>query len=220
MRQDALARRLRHVRWIGGGSGGGKSTISRRLADRYSLRRYPSDDAMPDHARRLSPQAAPYLHRFIAMDMDERWVHRTPEEMLETFHWYQGEGFDEIVADLLRLPDDPIVVVEGFRLLPDLVAPLLTDPDHAVWLLPTPGFRAAVFEARGGQSWGFLARTGDPGRALANLLDRDRMFTARLTEQVRRLGLTGLELDGRTAEADTVRLVATAFGLDPRRGVS
>ena len=38
------------------------------------------------------------------MDMDERWVNRSPETMLETFHWFHGEGFDLIVDDLLRLP--------------------------------------------------------------------------------------------------------------------
>ncbi len=41
------------------------------------------------------------------MDMDERWVHRNPETMLETFHWFRGEGFGLIVEDLLRLPDGP-----------------------------------------------------------------------------------------------------------------
>ncbi|RZS43701.1 hypothetical protein EV193_102682 [Herbihabitans rhizosphaerae] len=34
-----LAERLRHVYRIGGGSGAGKSTIARRLADRHGLRR-------------------------------------------------------------------------------------------------------------------------------------------------------------------------------------
>ncbi|WP_202880681.1 hypothetical protein [Kribbella amoyensis] len=37
-----------------------------------------------------------------------------------------GEGFGLIVDDLLRLPAVP-TVVEGFRLLPELVEPLLTD---------------------------------------------------------------------------------------------
>jgi hypothetical protein len=74
---------------------------------------------------------------------------RSPETMLETFHWFRGEGFGLIVEDLLRLPTEPGVIVEGFRLLPCLVKPLLAVPGHAVWLLPTPGFRRAAFESRG-----------------------------------------------------------------------
>jgi adenylate kinase family enzyme len=46
---------LRHVYWIGGGSGAGKSTIARRLAARYGLRLYATDDVMGDHAPRSTP---------------------------------------------------------------------------------------------------------------------------------------------------------------------
>jgi len=59
------------------------------------------------------PQSTPYLQRFVAMDMDERWVNRSPETMLDTFHWYRGEGFGLIVEDLLALPADRGVVAEG-----------------------------------------------------------------------------------------------------------
>ena len=141
---------LRHVYWIGGGSGAGKSTVARRIAARHGLRLYATDDAMADHARRSSRDDCPLLHWFMAMDMDERWVRRPPRTMLETFHWFEGEGFDLIVEDLLRLPPGPGVIAEGFRLLPRLVAPLLAHPRRAVWLLPTPAFRAAVFASRGG----------------------------------------------------------------------
>jgi 2-phosphoglycerate kinase len=145
---------LEHVYWIGGGSGSGKSTIARRLSDRYRLDLYATDDVMADHARRLSREEAPYLADFIAMDMDQRWLNRSVGTMLETFHWFRGEGFELIVADLLGRPRDRGVVVEGFRLLPHLVRPLLADPAQAVWLLPTQQFRRAAFEqrARSGQS--------------------------------------------------------------------
>jgi adenylylsulfate kinase-like enzyme len=75
----ALRARLRHVRWIGGGSGAGKSTIARRLADRAGLRLYSTDDVMADHARRSTPEDSPFLSEFAAMDMDDRWLRRSPE---------------------------------------------------------------------------------------------------------------------------------------------
>jgi hypothetical protein len=92
---------------------------------------------MGDHARRSTPEDAPYLQQFLAMDMDQRWVHRSPQVMLEEFHWYRGEAFDLMVEDLVALPADRGVVAEGFRLLPELVAPLLPDLRRAVGLLPT-----------------------------------------------------------------------------------
>jgi hypothetical protein len=204
---------LRHVYWIGGGSGAGKSTIARRIAARHGLRVYATDDVMADHARRSSREDCPLLHRFMAMDMDERWVRRPPTTMLETFHWFRGEGFDLIVEDLLRLPREPGVVVEGFRLLPRLVAPLLSVPARAVWLLPTPDFREAVMERRGGSASGFLARTTDPERALRNLLERDRLFTELLREETARLALPAVEVDATMSEDDLAGRVSDAFGL-------
>jgi hypothetical protein len=209
----ALRERLQHVYWIGGGSGAGKSTIARRIADLHSLHLYATDDAMADHARRSTSGDAPLLHGFMAMDMDERWVNRPPRTMLDTFHWFQGEGFDLIVEDLLRLPREPGVIAEGFRLLPRLVAPLLSEPAHAVWLLPTPDFRQAVMESRGGPAAGFLARTTDPDRALRNLLERDRMFTDVLREETARLELPAIEVDATMTEDDLASRVTDVFGL-------
>jgi 2-phosphoglycerate kinase len=208
----ALQARLEHVYWIGGGSAAGKSTIARRIAARYALHHYATDDVMSDHASRSTPEDSPFLSKFVAMDMDERWVNRSPETMLETFHWFRGEGFGLIVEDLLRLPREPGVIVEGFRLLPHLVKPLLVVPGHAVWLLPTPDFRRAAFDSRGSM-WTIAGKTNDPERALRNLLERDRMFTERLYEETKRLELRVIEVDTTMTEDDLVERVTEAFGL-------
>lgn len=205
--------RLRHVRWIGGGSGAGKSTIARRLAGRHGWRLYATDDVMRDHAGRTTPEEAPLLHEFIAMDMDERWVNRSPEVMLETFHWFHGEGFGLIVEDLLRLPQEPCVIVEGFRLLPHLVKPLLAAPEHAVWLLPTPEFREAAFRSRATPEGRFTRRTSDPARADRNIAERDHAFTRRLQEETGRLGLRTIQVDTAMTEDDLYAKVTKAFGL-------
>ena len=202
---------LQHVYWIGGGSGAGKSTIARRVAAQHGLRVYATDDLMADHARRSSPADCPLLHQFMSMDMDERWVNRSPRTMLDTFHWFRGEGFDFIVDDLLSLPRKPGVIVEGLRLLPHLVKPLLSARTHAVWLLPTPDFRERVIAGRGGSSWGFLAKTSNGERALRNLLERDRMFTEILRKETARLGLHTIEVNSTCSEDDLAKHVKNAF---------
>ncbi|QTE28603.1 nucleoside/nucleotide kinase family protein [Pengzhenrongella sicca] len=208
----ALRAQLRDVHWIGGGSGAGKSTVARRVAARYGLRLYVTDNVMSDHAGRSGSNDAPFLSEFLAMEMDERWVNRSPQTMLETFHWFQGEGFDGVIDDLLLLPAGPPVIAEGFRLLPRLVQPLLASPDHAVWLLPTPDFRRAAFSSRG-SSLEIAGKTSDPAKALANLLERDRMFTDRLREEATSLRLLTIEVDTAMTEEDLTDRVAEAFGL-------
>lgn len=204
-----MKERLGHVYWIGGGSGAGKSTTARHLASRFGLRVYDTDALMGEHSRR-SPDAA-YIKMFAAMDMDERWVNREPAVMLETFHWYRGEAFEAIVEDLLALAPEP-VVAEGFRLLPQLVLPLLADCSRAVWLLPTPEFRRLVFVRRGPR-WGFQGRVSDPRRAMENLLARDAMFTSRLRAETSRLGLPVVTVGGTLTEEALVTLVAQRFQL-------
>ena len=207
-----LQEQLKHVYWIGGGSGAGKSTIARRVAAQHGLHVYPTDDVMIDHARRSSREDCPSLHEFMAMDMDERWVNRSAKTMLDTFHWFRGEGFSLIIEDVLRLPREPGVVVEGFRLLPRLVEPLLSVHDRAVWLLPTPEFRQAVVQSRGGSAWRFLAKTTDPERAMRNLLERDRMFTDLLRDETARLGLCAIEVETTTSEDELAKRVTDVFG--------
>lgn len=210
--------RLRHVLWLGGGSGAGKSTIARELAAEHGLRIYRSDETISDHVRRSVSSSAPLLHEFVAMDMDERWVSRTPAAMFETFHGFQGEAFELIVEDLLALPNDRRILAEGFRLLPRLVAPQLTRSNQAVWLLPTPAFRRAAFEARG-STWDIPSRTGDPERALANLLARDELFTTHLASEAATLQLPVIEVDVDRPVENVLRQVARALGLPatPRR---
>ncbi|HSE18174.1 MAG TPA: hypothetical protein VLB46_14050 [Pyrinomonadaceae bacterium] len=208
-----IQEQLKHVYWIGGGSAAGKSTIARRIAAQHDLRVYATDDVMADHARGSSPEDRPLLHKFMEMDMDERWVNRSPQTMLETFHWFKGEGFNLIIEDILRLPRETSVIVEGFRLLPHLVKPLLSEAGRAVWLLPSAEFRQTVIESRGGSGWGFLATTTEPERALCNLLERDRMFTDILREETTRLGLRAIEVDTTTTEDDLTRQVTDVFAI-------
>ncbi len=210
----ALRRRLRSVHWIGGGSGAGKSTIARHLAAARDVRLYSTDAVMADHVRRTTPSDCPLLHAFVAMSRDERWIERSPRTMLATFPWFEREGFDLIVEDLLDLPARETVIVEGFRLLPSAVKPLLVDTSRALWLLPTPEFRRRAFVSRG-TLWDIADRTTRPHAALANLPERDRLFTDRLRERTDELGLRALTVDGSIDEPDLVAVVADRIRLGP-----
>lgn len=202
---------LGHIRWVGGGTGAGKTTVTRHLAERFGLRVYSSDSTIKDHAGRLDAATAPLLDRFRRMSMDERWVLRDPVTMEKTFPWFQGEGFDLLLEDLRALPADQVTLVEGFRLLPNLVHPHLFDPQHAVWLIPTREFRRAAFAARQGAE-AFWLRTTEPSTALANLLQRDDIFTDDVAAVAERLQ-GGMRVDGTATLEETAEKLAERFGL-------
>jgi len=209
--RDRAGADLQHVRWIGGGSGAGKSTVARKLAADHGLRLYHTEP-FSRYVGRADAGATPLLQEFMAMDMDERWVNRSPAVMLETFHGFQGEGFDLVLEDLRALPPDPPFLAEGFSLLPRLVAPLLSGPQQAVWLLPTPEFRRAALESRG-STWTIPNKTSDPQRALANLLARDQLFTEQLRAQARAAGIQTVDVDGSLDVTESVARVGEALGL-------
>jgi len=79
-------------------------------------------------------------------------------------------------------------------------------------LLPAPDFRRAAFANRAA-TLQFWQRTSDPDRALRNLLERDRMFTAQLREEAGRLALPAIEVDATVTEDALVGRAAKAFGL-------
>jgi hypothetical protein len=185
------------------------------LAAAYGLRLYDTDEAMADHGSRSRSKDNPLMKAFAAMDADERWVTRTPELMLETFHWFRGEGFGLIVEDLLRLPKTRPVMAEGFRLLPELVQPLLADTSHAVWLVPTPELQKIAFECRrpSGPPWSFIDQTTDPERALRNLLARDQLFSELISHAAKMRRLHTINVDASVREDDVTQEVVDWFGL-------
>jgi hypothetical protein len=203
---------LDHVRWVGGGSGAGKTTVTRLLAQRFDIGLYSTDAAISAHSGQLDASGAPLLERFRRMSMDDRWVRHDPVTMYATFPWFHGEGFDLLIEDLQRLPTDRPVVVEGFRLLPHLVRPHVSNPSHALWLVPTPGFRQAAFTGRG-HADAFWTRTTDPDRALANLLERDRIFSDEIESAAAHNGLDVLYVDGTRTVESMVEEMAGRFGL-------
>jgi len=159
--------------------------VTSHLAERFGLRVYSSDLTIGVHAARLDAATAPLLDHFRRMSMDQRWVLRAPAIMYKTFPWFQGEGFDLLLEDLRSLPANQVILVEGFRLLPHLVQPYLSDPRHAVWLIPTPEFLRAAFAARE-DAEAFWLRTTDPASALAKLLQRDEIFADDVAAAVER----------------------------------
>ena len=211
MHREELRDKLRHVRFIGGGSGAGKSAVARQISAESGLQLYHAEQ-FSSYVPRTTPADAPLLHAFLAMDMDERWLNRSPSVMLDTFHGFHGEQFDLLLEDLLALPKTPPILVEGFTLVPRLVAPLLTRPGQAVWLVPTPAFRRAAFDSRG-STWDIPGKTSDPERARANLVIRDQLFTDEVLREATALGLPVIHVDLNLTIDELVNRVAAVLNV-------
>ncbi len=193
--QEQFRRTLSHVLWLGGGTGAGKTTIARKLSEKYSLQHYDYDyQDSRSHSERTRPDLHPNRSRFLAMSLDERWVLRSPQEMVESALRGRDERFGMVLEDLLAMPTDRVIIAEGFGLDPDLVQPLLTSSRQAIWLLPTSRLRLHTLESRG-SLWAMPNKTSDPERALANRLERDRLLTEHVARVAAELRLRTVEID-------------------------
>lgn len=197
--------------WIGGTGGAGKTAVATALVARHGLQLYHFDDSSPRHTPLARPDRHPELAAFIAMNMDERWLRRSPDEMARNAIAGWTERFEFVLDDLLALPALPPIVVEGIGLLPECVvgdAP----PERAVFLVHTPAFLRNARDARQGLT-SMTRRTSDPARALENLVRRNELLAEHIRTEAQRRGLSVIDVDERLSLERAVELVEEQFGL-------
>jgi AAA domain-containing protein len=174
--------RLARVFWLGGMSGVGKTTAARALARRHDLCLYSFDAYQFEHAGRLPPETR---------TLDEIWVDTTPEALADWFEERCRERFPLVLADILGLHDDAPVLVDGPQALPDLVAPLVPSPEHALYVAASREMQEPLVRARGS---GVASQVRDPERAVANRLGRDEELVRRLRADALKHGLPLVEV--------------------------
>jgi hypothetical protein len=193
-----LARRLAHVRWVAGGTGAGKSTAVRLLAERHDLQVYDGDAAEQEYVKRCTEQRQPLLWELLNTPIEQRWLGRTGAEVFQAMPCLHGETFGFVLEDLLALPADRTVLVDDFRTLPRDVAALLSWPEQAAFLLPTPEFRQESL----GDPYADLDRArfdggdADPAEVLEIRLARDAMWDNEVRRQAEELSMPVLTMDG------------------------
>jgi hypothetical protein len=184
-----------HALWIGGASDAGKTTVSRLLAERHRWQWYPCDFHEHNHLiARADPMRHPTIYAEFQKSVEERWIQPTPEELFQGILETNEERFPMILDDLRVMPSRPLILVEGPRLFPKLVTPLLTSARQAVWLIPTPAFAQESLAKRDKPQGRF--ETSDPERFRENFLRREALLAEYIRREVTERGLTLIEVDG------------------------
>ncbi len=124
---DPLCQALSHVYWIGGSPCSGKTSLARRLVERFGWEYYDCDQAFWRHKEIVTPAAQPVFYRVMHLSPEDLWMRPVEQQVREEFAIYREE-FPLILADLLALPRTRPVLAEGAALLPECVAPLLAAP--------------------------------------------------------------------------------------------
>jgi len=184
----------RRILWIGGSPCAGKSTLATRLADNHGCALYRCDEALDAHQRRMTPSAQPMMHRLTNTSWNDLWMRPIEAQIREELDFYREES-PLILDDLLAFPADTPLIVEGTALLPELVAPLLTASQGAVWLVPSAAFQREHYARR---PWihDILRQCADPTRAFENWMRHDIGFADAVGCQARERQLRVIRVDG------------------------
>jgi hypothetical protein len=215
-----LRQRLTHVRWIAGGTGAGKSTLAAILARQFDLDIYDGDRGERGYVARMHPDEQPRMAALIAMTPRQRWLDRPPSQVVAEMPSLNGETFPFVLEDILARPSRGLVLVDDFRTLPRAVAPLLSWPGQAVFLLPSPVFRERALRnryadpARARANWG----DEDPQPFIAARLARDELWDAEIRRQALEADLPVLSNDGTRSLEELAGELARQFRLPPAPG--
>lgn len=206
-----MVHQLSHCFWIGGSPCSGKSSTAQALADRFNLHYYNCDEAFYRHARLITPEDQPAFYRVTHYSSEALWM-RPVEDLLSDEIEIYHEEFPLILGDLLALPADQPVIVEGAALLPELAAPLLRSPERGIWMIPAPTFQWEHYARR---DWAkdVVSQCSNPNQAFQNWMERDIRFAEQVRLQAERMGLRVLTVDGSAKIEENITRVQAYLGL-------
>jgi hypothetical protein len=129
-----------------------------------------------------------------------QWLERTPATQAADFERLARLMLGYVLEDLPSLSEQPVVLVEGPQVVPDL----LPEDARAIFLIPSPEFQRDVLVPRPMPS-------SDPARALANRLVKDRLYADRVAVLAREHGFPVLEIDGSLSPDAVLERVESEF---------
>jgi hypothetical protein len=210
------AQELSHVLWIAGSPCSGKSTISHTIARIYVFIDYHVDAWSANHLARLVVAGDAEAAAFAGMTIDQRWTERSVDVLTKEAISIWTRSFPLVIEDLLSLPIEALIVAEG-NFLPACVAPWLSSPSQAIWLVPTDGFcdhgrrdRWSALAVRQ-RRHGVYEEGGDPDKLHNNIIARDCRLARYIQQQAEDLSLTVQVVDGSRSREEMTEVVESHF---------
>ena len=198
---------------MGGAPCAGKSSIADLLASWYGLRVYHIDDVYAEDIGSISPEVQPCLYKWTHTHWEALWTQPLDVLLYEAISCY-GEHFEFVIRDLVSLPKDEDILVEGNPIMPDLLAPFFKDRWRGIWIVPSDDFLRRTYPRRGPWVQEIVNQCQNPELCLNNWLDRDVAFAHWVRKNARNRDYEILTVGGRRTISENAVLAAAHFGLN------
>lgn len=202
----------RNLRWLIGGSGSGKTTVSRAVASRTGVPIYDMDEAFFGRYQ-IDPARHPATTAWFSAANPLGWMLSLPWATFDAlYRAANAETLDLLVEDLANRPDEPLLIDGG-----------ITHP--SVLVRAVPAGRVICLEreeAARAREWETAAGRAEMKASVLALPDGENMwrrfmaYDRRLTETIgresREWGIRMLAWDASTSPADLAELIVTSAG--------
>ena len=211
IQDNVLKAYLKNVYFITGTHLGGKTTVSRILAERHHIPVYDMDERFPFHQQLSDPEHQPAMNQQFR-DADE-FFGRSVEEYRSWLIHNTREQLDFILLDLVRAAADHPVICDCHLTLEQ--ADRMTDPSRIVYLIREPKDNVEEYCARPDHQpfsrWIHSATDYEQAKATCDktlyTLNKD------MYDNVKHSKYFWLERDPARTVEETVALVEKHFGL-------
>lgn len=202
---------LKNVYFVTGTACGGKSTISRVLAERHNLLLFDIDQRFDQHQQLSDPAFQPAMNKHFR-DADE-FFGRSVEEYRQWLLDNTREQLDYVLLDLIRLSQNQPVVCDCHLTLEQVS--LLTDPSRVVFLLKEPSNIIEDYCNRPDHQGfsQFINSASDPAKAKATCNETLRSLNADYYRAVKESEYFWVERTPESTVQKTTQLVEEHFGL-------
>jgi hypothetical protein len=175
------------------------------MAERYDLQIYDYDQRDVPQTNLLA-ETMIYYRDLLEASAEELWIHPEPEDLLYEVIQSFKDRLPLVIEELLAMPKEPMILAEGFGFTPELIFPLLSDKQQAIWLVPTEAFKWDSMSRRRKFTW-----MSDPERAIYNLFTRDVLLSKWVVEQAGLRSLRVEVVDGSRSVEEMADLVERHF---------
>ena len=209
---NIIKERLKNVYFLCGGAYGGKTTMAKLIEERHGFVRYRQGDHWDEYAALANPEEQPAM----SLDRSADWHGFFAQPPRQYADWMKAELREEAefaVADLLRMPGDRKVIVDG--LIPLDVLHAISDYDHVFLLFAPDGMKRQHYFDRADKDeiFRFILSFTDGKELLANVTESLNIDNESERQQFVRSGFRYLERsEGDTVER-TLGIIEEHFGL-------